>query len=264
MPTSVQVHGLPAPPDGCEWHCPQIVDPGETAGSFLVVARPKWEPKPGEEPAPLAVGDRVKVRSNAPANRNRIGIVSEASSCGSYFDVDFTPIGSCDRDVDHYSRCQLEKLPAEEPAIDIGEGYSRIVWDAENPPVRMEGDEFQRADGSWVGIDYDSAGLEYLENDFNTLPNRRRPIPAWTAPEWARVLGWMCEDEANGTVEFFATRPELGWDEWTGNDYIGSMSIDLAKSLNLYPPHWDTLPASERIVNLNATGDLPGKEASND
>ena len=198
MSTSVQVHGLPEPPEGLEvWrdfatHRDLVLEgaewvtyqPHHSMGQQRIVARPKWEPKPGEEPAPLAVGDRVRVLETG-----RSGVVEEAfSDSGEPLFMVSTNNGE---DFDNYSRCQLEKLPAE---------------------------------------------------------------PAWTAPEWASGLGWMTQDEKSGWVRTHSAEPVCSPLGFWGCDREGveimALRVAEAKSLNLYPPHWDSLPASERCLKL--------------
>lgn len=57
--TTTPVHGLPKPPDGCEWHLgyPREDEPGAAHRTLSIVARRKWEPTPGD---PVEVSGGLK------------------------------------------------------------------------------------------------------------------------------------------------------------------------------------------------------------
>lgn len=254
MATIVQVHGLTEPPEGCEWHVGYPdKGTGEAHKTLSIVARRKWEPKPGEF-VDCGFGRRCTFAYDfsSPERTNENKPILLVDEHGSRIFVHPDQI---------IGPWEPEASEKQEP-LAVGDRV-KVLPKGDDPLGLWKGTEYRNC-GKFGVVSHAYATREFsvrFDGPDNTwaysrcqlekLPAETEPEPVWTTPDWAKEMGWMCEDEANGTVEFFATRPELGWDEWTGNDYIGSMSIDLAKSLNLYPPHWDSLPASERIINLS-------------
>lgn len=288
MPTSVQVHGLPEPPEGCEWHT-GYPKPGEAHKTVSIVARRKWEPKPGEAVFHNGrkyhyLGNLAEFGSNgqwaialySPDSDAIIMVkpreitgpwVEEAAekSYGSNGGVACdTADGPCSCGAWH------DKLVDNEPEpLAIGDRV-KVLPKGDDPLGLWKGTEYRNC-GKFGVVSHVYATREFsvrFDGPDNTwaysrcqlekLPAETEPEPVWTTPDWAKEMGWMTQDKDSKQVEFrHLAKPEffngVVWAYGIGvKDFhdVRFMSVELAKALNLYPPHWDRLPASERCVKL--------------
>lgn len=130
-------------------------------------------------------------------------------------------------------------VPSEDTPLCFTDPNGVIVW------TYTDGQQYSNEDdsdiiGPWIDEDEEPA-----------------EEPQWSPPEWAKGLGWMTQDHNYSMVVFWNIEPEFHepWKQWcrgriTGIEVNGSLSVAIAKAFNLYPPDWDTLPASERCVFL--------------
>lgn len=257
MTNPIPVHGMTPPPAGCECyllsaqkgdryfdrdrHEWRVWEHELPSPYNEIVARPKWSVenlKPGDAVV-LASGNRAVYAADA----SKFGDTS--AECIVVV-IDGT-LGQWVSKSDIVGPWIEPDAEPQQPAIDPGEGH-RLLRRGENPETVEKGDEFyQITQKMWVKC-ASPFGRQQHSTDIY-----RRKLPAWTPPEWAKGLGWMTQDDPDrksDRVRFRASVPMFNGHHWSGGSLIGVMDVHLAKALNLYPPNWSDLPASERCVNL--------------
>ena len=75
--------------------------------------------------------------------------------------------------------------------------------------------------------------------------------PVWQPPEFAATIGgWMYHNRYALLIGFSTTKPVFDQGVCLYATNAKQMSLALAKAIGLYPPHWDGLPAEQRILYL--------------